>query len=510
MIDDYLSQNIETDSYDREMFSEIESSSSELTVLIERGSNLLPDFRSLVLDIFASFYKLNVIFVPEEAAKKASGFARKIIEHALSTDTYLKLREETALDGFKSATAAIALGEGLINWIKSEEGFSKNSLLKEWEIKKAEDNYVEKKEQYQTFEEIEKNGTIDSFKDDKFKNWKRVSKTRLRYHEGELKDLKEQQRERLEDREFQVQKHMKSSIEQAYSRVFEADRELETWGTSMGINIQKTVGEKIDLASKLVRNEKLKRLALMVGSLREEMLKTRRRVWSRRGSEVYNVSKGDDLGKIIPSELVTLRHRVLRKDFFKRFIEDNLLQYYLREAKGRGPLIVCLDGSSSMDGNKEIWAKAVCITLLEMAKRDKRRFEVIVYSSKGSGLRHFRSKSRERWGMPERELIELAEYFPGGGTDFEEPLESAKELLKESKFKKGDIVFITDGECDVSDEWLNGFLKEKDIIKFRIYSVLIDLTGKETPKTLNKFSNRVTTVSKLTSKRARDIFISLD
>jgi uncharacterized protein with von Willebrand factor type A (vWA) domain len=194
----------------------------------------------------------------------------------------------------------------------------------------------------------------------------------------------------------------------------------------------------------------------------------------------------------------------------KRFIEQKLLQYYLRLEKGRGPLIVCLDGSSSMSGDKEIWSKAVCVTLLYFAKRQRRKFRVIVYSSKGSPLRYFESRARDGWAMSENDIIELAEYFPGGGTDFQDPLDKASELLNLSKFKRGDVVFITDGECDVGEDWLKGFLELKHKLKFKIYSVLIDLTGRESPKTLKKFSDLITTVSRLTSKDAKEVFISLD
>jgi len=203
-------------------------------------------------------------------------------------------------------------------------------------------------------------------------------------------------------------------------------------------------------------------------------------------------------------------HKVLKKDFLKRLLEGKLLQYRLKEEKGRGPLIVCLDGSSSMEGDKEIWSKAVCLSLVEIARRENRRFEVIVYSSKGGPIKHFESRLREKRGMRDEDIIELAHYFPGGGTDFEDPLDRAIELLSESKFKKGDIVFITDGESDVGEDWLRVFLQEKARMNFQVFSVLVDLTGRETAKSLSKFSDRVTTVSKLTSKAARDIFISIN
>ena len=44
----------------------------------------------------------------------------------------------------------------------------------------------------------------------------------------------------------------------------------------------------------------------------------------------------------------------------------------------------------------------------------------------------------------------MAEYFPGGGTDFQSPIDAAIELLEDKKLKRGDIVVITDGECQVT------------------------------------------------------------
>jgi len=501
-----LSQNIETDSFDRELFEELVATSQELQNLIESGSNLLPNFRSFVLDLFASFFKYNVLLHPEDEVKRSVLLGRKLIEKALSTESYKELKEETVLDGFKSAIATLALGGEMIRWIKSEDGPSQKSLIKEWELDRAEENYEELKEEADTWEEIEKKKSPDK----SFKEGKKKARFELRKQEEEFKELKEEQKKRIENVEMKLKNLTKSALNQASERVEEAERELMEWGASMGIPQEKPVGEKLDLAAKLFKNEKLRKLSLMVGSLKEEMFSSRRKLWSKRGAEVYDIAIGDDLGRIIPSELVFLRHRVLRRDFLKRFVEEKLLQYYLREEKGRGPLVVCVDGSSSMDGNKEVWSKGVCLTLLDIAKRQRRKFIVIVFSSKGSPLKVFGSDVKEGWGMKERDIIELADYFPGGGTDFEDPLDKALEFLKQSKFRRGDIVFITDGECDVGDDWVKAFLEERRKLNFQVFSILIDLTGRETQESLKKFSDKITTISKLTSKDARDIFLSLD
>jgi uncharacterized protein with von Willebrand factor type A (vWA) domain len=102
--------------------------------------------------------------------------------------------------------------------------------------------------------------------------------------------------------------------------------------------------------------------------------------------------------------------------------------------------------------------------------------------------------------------MDLAEYFPGGGTDFQKPLDAALECLKKSKYKKGDIVFITDGECQVTPAWAETFRQEKDRLGFSLYSVLIDV-GPSSLGTLKEFSDRITTVKQLTGDEAQDIFV---
>ncbi len=503
------SENIETDSYDREMFSELESDSEGLRDLIGRGSALLPGFRPLMLDLFAAFYKHNVVFLPEEGVRRSSLLPRRLLLGVGRDPDYASLREDTVLDAYKSALAAMQMGEMILEWLKSGDGPGEKPLMREWETDRAERDAEEISDESETMEEVagEEGETGEAFE-----KVRREKKSELDREEKALKKITDDLKKGHENMEVRIKGLVRSSMKAASDNVENAEDELTSWSASIGAPGERPAGEKLDLAARLYSNEKLRRLSRLVGSLKEEMLRGRRKSWARRGSEVYDVALGSDIGRLIPSELAALASAGLRSDFKKRLLEGKLLQYSLRDEKGRGPMVICLDGSSSMEGKKELWSKGVCLTLLDIARRERRKFSVIVFSSGGMPERVFESSAGEGrggWGMKEKDVFELAGYFPGGGTNFEEPLDRALEILKGSKFRRGDIVFITDGEAGVGDAWLEGFRRERARLGFKVYSVLIDFNGSESTDTLSLFSDKVTSVSKLTSDAAKGLFLDL-
>jgi len=508
------SENIETDSYDRELFGDLESESEGLGDLIGRGSALLPGYRSLMLDLFAAFYKHNVVFLPEEGVRRSSLLPRRILLGVGRDPDYASLREDTVLDAFKSALAAVQMGEMILEWLRSGDGPGEKPLMREWETDRAERDMEEISDESETMEEVagEKGEGEEGGRSDAFEKVRREKKSELDREEKALKKITDDLKKGHENMEVRIKGLVRSSMKATSDNVENAEDELTSWSASMGAPGERSAGEKLDLAARLYSNEKLRRLSRLVGSLREEMLRGRRKSWARRGSEVYDVALGSDIGRLVPSELAALANPELRADFKKRLLEGKLLQYSLRDEKGRGPMVICLDGSSSMEGKKELWSKGVCLTLLDIARRERRKFSVIVFSSGGMPERVFESsvgEGRGGWGMKEKDVFELAGYFPGGGTNFEEPLDRALEILKGSKFRRGDIVFITDGEAGVGDAWLAGFRRERARLGFKVYSVLIDLTERETWQTLSLFSDKVTSVSKLTSDAAKGLFIDL-
>ena len=246
----------------------------------------------------------------------------------------------------------------------------------------------------------------------------------------------------------------------------------------------------------------MKQLAELAGRYKQwaissQKSKTKYGVQSLRG-----ITVGNDIGKLLPSESMKLKHPTLKKLFKKNLLEASLDQYeyYPMSKESKGPIVCCLDSSGSMHGPKEIWGKAVALGLLEIARAQKRSFYVIHFSSGwGDETLHINDFSKKR-PYSVVEVIDLAEYFEGGGTNFESPLDAARQKISYSpEYQKADIVMVTDGESVVTDEWLKSFMFWKKSNDVKLYSVLVDL-GYNFRSTLDEFSDEVHKVSRITKK----------
>ena len=226
----------------------------------------------------------------------------------------------------------------------------------------------------------------------------------------------------------------------------ETGQESQSWSTGLGGGGKSSPGRQIELGRRLARSPKLKKLAAIVGRMRQQALALRKRPFERTSEEVFEVRLGSDLERLLPPELLALHHPVLRRDFARRLVEGQLLSYSLRGAdeRGRGPMIVCLDGSGSMSGDKEIWSKAVALTLLEIARRQRRLFRFICFSSADTPLFTLDLNPRDRHEVQLDRALEVAD-LPRRGTDFERRSTSPR-MPAESRYRRATSSH-QDGEC---------------------------------------------------------------
>jgi uncharacterized protein with von Willebrand factor type A (vWA) domain len=528
---------IESDSYDRRAWAELGLTAPTIGELVESGERLVPDFGALLHDLFLGLFKYNLVWIKPDAVRRSAVLNRTILEKLIPSPGFQMLKTRTLLEEDKAVIAALVLGEQVLELMRSEKLVNRREMLDLWDLKHQEENLAESAAALKNAVELseqnqqETDATEKTPGDDAQKSGERRNQDDLQKKDAlqkkidELKEAAERatrvsearlnQKARMFEEQFRHGDHtelkrMQIRSAQLSEEIDRVAQDTHDFSLEFGQGGRLSAGERLELGRRLARNRKLGELARLVGRFKQDARALRRKTLDRGVAEAYDIERGADLGRLIPSELLALHHPQLRADFQRRLLEGAVLQYRLRddEQKGKGPMVVCIDVSSSMQGDKELWAKAVSLTLMDIARRQRRLFRAVLFSSGPESMKVI-DLNRERRYQPELpKVIELAEYFPGGGTDFQAPIDAAIELIADKKLKRADIVVITDGECQVAPEWLAELKRRKDDLQFSIFAVLVDV-GSSDLSTLAQFSDRVSSVTKLTVEGSREIFLKI-
>lgn len=272
-----------------------------------------------------------------------------------------------------------------------------------------------------------------------------------------------------------LRKSLKEAVASAHEKVDDLNEQFNAFGWGNGSGGPGKYGSaniKEALANKIGHSEKLKQLAKEAGRLMRIAAVKQRSKSVHEHYELSSVEVGNDLARVLPTEMVKLADPDLELVFFRQFTERNLLQYHLKGSskEGRGPIVVCVDQSGSMEGKREIWSKAMALALLKVATMQNRACRVI----------HFEGTVRkvddwEPGKVGSLDLLEsMAVFYNGSGTEFEPPLRSALESITTVKdLKKADVVFLTDGRSRVSESFASEWAEKKKEKEFTAYLVLI-------------------------------------
>lgn len=240
------------------------------------------------------------------------------------------------------------------------------------------------------------------------------------------------------------------------------------WGSGAGVaHATGNIAERAKLAARIAQDTRLQRIAALAGRFRPLAATARRRRAEHIPEEVVGITRGDDLPRVLPVELSLLADPTLSALFYARYVEHGLTQYELQgaEPQGRGPIVLCVDESGSMGGVASEWAAAIGLFLRQIALREKRDFAWIHFSSRGQKATEHYPKGRGTAAQ----VLASASHFYGGGTDFDTPLREALAQLTTSAYRRGDVIFVTDGICGVSPATLqlwNAARKEKGFACF--------------------------------------------
>jgi len=313
----------------------------------------------------------------------------------------------------------------------------------------------------------------------------------------QISKLEDELNKELSDKQPTINKHLKDAVDNLSSNT-EALQQLESWGLQPG-GVRKMSAEARIALSKKMKSEKFKQMAEIFGKMQSMAIHEHLHKTDQGSEEIYELEQGAELHRVIPIDMLMLNDEVLVYDWLRKFVERSLVQYSLRgqDSVNKGGIIILEDGSSSMIGTREVWAKGIGLALLKIATIQKRPFSAVNFSGPGTyvhwefdtsgsilkSVKTYRGNEESFEGI--EAVIDYAETSMNGGTNFETPFSVGLDIL-EYQYQttgcvNGDIVFLTDGECGMSKDFIKSFKIDQERLGFKVFGIAIQTNPQSEP-----------------------------
>jgi len=218
----------------------------------------------------------------------------------------------------------------------------------------------------------------------------------------------------------------------------------------------------------LKQDKAIQELAGMLGKMREAEKELEEELFSNSKikpqwktdfaskADLIGIIESDDLSSLLPSETALLSDNTLQSIFIKKFAEKKLqtyeyqarilafeeeeLQDKLQKEKeeAKGPFIICVDTSASMQGTPEKVAKTLCFAILKIAMKENRKCFLISFST---GIETLNLNDLKNSMEKIIQFLSMSFY---GGTDAAPAIREALRQLHSNNYKKADVLMMSD------------------------------------------------------------------
>ena len=473
------------------IYTDLRADDGSLDQVEQTAAEKLASFPALSRDVFQSFYSLlprrNDESTLSVAARK---FNAPILERITQSEDFPTLKaicEGRELPAYEAASEFIARTAGELDGLLSDLGGENNAL-----------NTLEKLEKGEEQAQRDLAGLLERMQ-------------RCKERDPQLEQSVVEAANRADSKQRQVEAvgkmidakaaknkdDLTASVAQAVSAAVEKAEEVRNiigaWSDEPG-KLEKN-GVNTGLLDLVRKSDVLKDISKYLGRFREIFAQGKRNGYAYGRGEKYSLELGCNLSRALTSELAMLASSKTVPLFLQKYQRKQIKQYQRREPiyKGMGDIICCLDESISTAGDPAAWGKAVALTLLEIAAGSGRSFALVHFASSGE----FKTDLFRPGEYTMGDKLSAAETFLNGGTDFQTPMEEAMRLMKEEGFENADIVFITDGECELPQEYLDELKQEQTAHRFKVTGILLDKDEPDMDFSLKAFCQDIYRTSQL-------------
>ena len=494
--------NVTHDLFDVASFGRIREDAEALQDTLAKGKSELPTFPAFLEDAFYSLFKYVPGMKPPEEVKPTYQLNRNLLQEMTALPEYEQLRQHTKLDEVQAASATAVLGETILAENAEEIADLRKYLYK---LQQAQERLAKiTREQ----KRVESQMKVPNLTPQQLQQLAEQYQTLQQKEQQQAQAvMKAQKQTNLCAGAICAGTAMRNATKQALDTAQLQEELLGGWGEGAGTFKPVDYKDRLRLSQQILKNKKLLEIARLAGrfsrlAARKQKMKTKHSV-----EEISDIIQSNDLGRVLPSEVVLLVVPELELLFYKKYAERELLTYELtgEEVKGKGPIICCIDVSGSMGGERDTWCKAVALALIQVAHREKRNAIVIPFDHVVQTAFEF---YKDDYSV--ENLLKMASYFTGGGTNFDPPLKASMRYLEaESKLKKADVVVVTDGEASLSAKVKEDFLDLKEKLKFSLITIVIGSEFGMIEHSLKPVSDHLYPVEQLDESLAGDIFESV-
>lgn len=232
---------------------------------------------------------------------------------------------------------------------------------------------------------------------------------------------------------------------------------------------QQTSFEVLNRYDDFLKNEQsVQELADLLGNMREAEIEIEEEIFEKTiirqewvsdetmRSEIVGVHESDDLSHLLSSEAGLLGDEHTELLFLKKYADKKLMTFRYEDKKlvqsedhfteinqrirqkEKGPFIICIDTSESMEGRPEQIAKVVVLGILKMAMRQNRKAYLINFSTGIQTLDlHDIANSIDDIAA----FLQMSFY---GGTDATLALYEALRQLQSNDYEDADLLMVSD------------------------------------------------------------------